>query len=596
MQVARRVYLYLISFISLMMVLAGAANLLRLVLELAMGAGPPQNIWSFGGADYRREQFSLWGAMLLVGGIVWAIHWLLAQRGVAATNPAAAEERQSVLRKLFLYAVLATALWSVARAGAGLLHDLLRALPWPEADVDLPFLVSGTVAPIVVYSLGGAYYWWVRRQDLAATPEIGRAATVRRWYFYVVNYVSLSVVLFQTVSLARFVWQTITGGAPAWQFDEQWVPGQVAGSLNWIVVAGVVWLLHWWAVQRQTATDEAEQRSALRKVYLYGMTAQTVGFTLANLSFLLYDLFRVVWGTDPLAGTDESLLTAAGSPVLFALVYGAFWAYHWQVLKGDTRFAGAGVAFNAAIRRFYYYLVSVAGLGMLAGGVMSLLRLLIDGLLGGAFTTELSRQGWGDQIGFVTTLIIVGTPVWLAGWLPMQREALAADGAGARQSLPRRLYLFLVLLASMLALLGSTAVLIYQVLRNLGTPALAWVSDMSWALATTVTAGVLLAYHLVTLVGDLRARAPAPAGPAVAIGPDEAAGLLLLRAPTVAQLDMVIARLQSELPEDTRADIIPAPGVTPGEVRAWLAARNAPTAPPLSPPQPGPPVPRPLSI
>src|SRR5437868_852721 len=119
MLVARRVYVYLISFISLMVLLTGASNLLRLLSEMAFGT--TQNVVN---TEYLRDQFSLWGALLLVGGAVWAIHWILAQRSVASTNPEVEQERRSVLRKLLIYAVLFVSLWQVSFALGGLLRSV----------------------------------------------------------------------------------------------------------------------------------------------------------------------------------------------------------------------------------------------------------------------------------------------------------------------------------------------------------------------------------------------------------------------------------------------------------------------------------------
>jgi len=72
-----------------------------------------------------------------------------------------------------------------------------------------------------------------------------------------------------------------------------------------------------------------------------------------------------------------------------------------------------------------------------------LLRLLFDALLGGSATAGLSARDWGDQLSLVVTGLLVGTPVWWLSWRGRQREALAPAGAPARQSLPRRVYLYL---------------------------------------------------------------------------------------------------------------------------------------------------------
>ncbi len=585
MRVARQVYLYAVSYISLLMVLAGASNLLQLLLRTALGI--PVDRYGLGG-DNARQQFSLWAAMLVVGGVVWAIHWWLAQRGVASANPDAAAERRSVLRKLFLYGVMATALWQVAFA----LADLIRTTLQPDGSdfgaTPAEIRIAGG-AQLLVYGLAWLYHWRVRGQDDRVVPETGPAATVRRWYFYLAGYVLLSALLIQAATLLGFVWKMLTGGDLPWAAGTTGVPVPLASSIAWLITAGGLWAWHWWQVQRRVARDPDEQRSVLRKVYLYSVTLQTVAVTLANLAFFLNSLFRLVWGSDPRGGSGEPILAAAGGPILTALVYGVFWAYHWQILKQDARLPVAGPAVTAALRRLYYYLIALLGLSMLAVGVADTLRLLVDGLLGGSATTNLSQREWGDQVALVATLVVVGGVAWVLSWWPMQREALAPDGETARQTLPRRLYLLVVLFATVVSLLSSAAWLLYQLLRNFGEPAVTWVSDMSWALAATLTAVVLLAYHVTVLRADLRVRGPAPAqAPAATAAPAAPgpAAILLLQGADGPDLESAVAAMQRDLPAGTRLDVMSAPGVTAPEIAAWLQARApvpAPPAPPLTP-------------
>src|SRR4051794_34974069 len=102
MQVVRRLYLYAVSFISLMIMLAGASSLLRLLFIGVLDV----NAYVGDNPTYQREEFSRNAALLVVGGVVWGIHWWLAQRAVSTSNPVAAEERNSVLRKLLLFGVM----------------------------------------------------------------------------------------------------------------------------------------------------------------------------------------------------------------------------------------------------------------------------------------------------------------------------------------------------------------------------------------------------------------------------------------------------------------------------------------------------------
>ena len=587
MQVVRRVYLYLISFISLWMMLSGASNLLRLLLEMALGLS--REDFGFLGGDYWRNQFSLWGATLVVGALVWAVHWFIAQRTVSSSDPAADDERRSVLRKLFLYGVIAATLWQVAVATAQILMALMSPFLSTVGD-DLALVVSSAFPQLLVYGIGGLYYWYVLRQDNQAASEEGRPATIRRWYLYLVSYVALSVLMAQLTSLVRFLWQVATDPSRPWSSNGYWIPPAVATAIPWIFVAGGIWLLHWNAAQHQMAASEQEQRSTLRKVYLFAITLQMAIITLGSLAIFLNSLLRVFWGTDPLGGIGEPVLTAAGGPLASALVYGAFWVYHRRVISWDADLAASQAPTQLVIRQLYRYMIALIGLGFLAVGVTDMLRLLIDQLLGGADLVSMSPQAWGDRLSFIATTILIGAVTWLASWLPSQREALSPAGEIARYSLPRRLYLVLVLFFTVTALLSGAAWLLYQLFRYIGEPVSTWIGNTSWALATTITAGVLLAYHVSVLRADQRAR-PAPVAPIPAPPvPVMPATLILLRADDPSALDASISAFQAQLPETLRADFFPAPGLTPEHISAWLSTQPAPahSNPPNTPPEPEP--------
>lgn len=588
MQIARRVYIYLITFISLQMLLVGAANLLRLVFEVALDTTGRV----VRGGDYRREQFSLWGALLLVGAAVWGVHWFLAQRSVAAGRADADEERRSILRKLLVYGVLVTTLWQVFFALSRLVRGVLAALPALDS-LSLRASLSAAAPQLLIYGCCWAYYHYVRHADAAATPERGGAATVRRWYVYLANFGALTTLMLATARLARYLWRAATAGRDLGFTGDTWAPAPVAGDIGWIAAGVAVWLLHWLAAQRLVAVAEDEQHAVLRKVYLYAVIFQTVAVALTNLAFFLYNLVRRLIGSDPLSGSGDPLLTAAGVPLLTALIYGVFWAYHQQVLAWDAALVAAEPPRQASIRRLYSYLVALIGLTVLASGLASMLRLLFDFALGGDATTNLSRRAWGDAISFFATLIAVGGPVWALHWERLQRRALAPGGEEERQAILRRIYLFLVLFFSVIALLTSLAWLIYHLLLNLGS-ALSnrEIGDLSWALGVSITAGVLLAYHLRVMLHDQRDRAVAPApasegaAPASAAPETGAAALATLVLVTGIAADDVraaIGPLAGRLPTGAELAVFPAAGVTPVELRAWLGGRAAPGSAPTPP-------------
>ncbi|MEP6776452.1 MAG: DUF5671 domain-containing protein, partial [Chloroflexota bacterium] len=419
MQVARRVYIYLVTFISLLVMLAGAVGLLQLLVQMALGGSRGV----LNDAGFERQQFSSSGALMLVGALVWTIHWMLAQRSVSVSNPSAAQERLSVLRKLLIYGVLFVSAWQVFFALTQLLRNILLSL-FSAPVTDMGQALADTVPALFVYSIAWLYYWRVAYNDNRLTPEDTRCATIRRWYFYLVSYGTLSILMFYTADLGRRLWEASTraGGFGAG------VASPLVSDVAWIVVAAVFWLSHWLIVQRVTSVSEDEQRSVLRKVYLYFMVFQTLSVTVTSLAFFLNSVLRLILGTSPLGSSGDSLLTQAGGPLITALVYGLLWAYNWRVLQWDAALVAEEPPRQANIRRAYHYLVALVGLAVVGGGAASLVTLLLDVLSGGGFVTDLSRQAVGDRISLAATLIIVGGPIWYVNWLRLQKRALAPDG------------------------------------------------------------------------------------------------------------------------------------------------------------------------
>ena len=95
----------------------------------------------------------------------------------------------------------------------------------------------------------------------------------------------------------------------------------------------VTWIIHWGLVVRGVGRDPvAETRSAIRKLYLYGVLL--IGGLILIFEFrqVLIDLLGLAFGT--VSGSD----VANGEvlePLSMLAATGAFWAYHLRVVQRD---------------------------------------------------------------------------------------------------------------------------------------------------------------------------------------------------------------------------------------------------------------------
>ncbi|TAN35006.1 hypothetical protein EPN29_01440 [bacterium] len=153
----RRLYTNLASLVSLAAWAVGAGGLLWTLAEQLEAP-----IISVTASDWK-DPVSLWVTLLVVGAAVWLAHWRHA--------PWAAD-RQSLSRRLYVWAALLASVLVLLGAGVGMLNALLRQLfsasPKLNDSANLDF--GHYLAVVVVAVLVGLYHWRVLRADAATRP------------------------------------------------------------------------------------------------------------------------------------------------------------------------------------------------------------------------------------------------------------------------------------------------------------------------------------------------------------------------------------------------------------------------------------------
>jgi uncharacterized protein DUF5671 len=153
----RRLYTNLASLVSLAVWAVGAAGLLWNLLEQleATIIGVQAGDW--------KDPVSLWTTLLVVGATVWVAHW--------RPSPWAAD-RQSLSRKLYVWAALLGSILAVLAGGVGMINALLQQLFSSHATLQSTSnLDFGHYLAVMVVAAGvGIYHWRVLRADAAARP------------------------------------------------------------------------------------------------------------------------------------------------------------------------------------------------------------------------------------------------------------------------------------------------------------------------------------------------------------------------------------------------------------------------------------------
>ncbi len=442
MLTVRRIYLYLVAAISLLVVTWSTIGLLRLIISEGIGPGQITGLAS-------------WLAAIIVGLPIFLFHWLLAQRLAAGDE----DERGAFIRRLFLYSLMGAGAAPILSNIYRLVNNVMLALVGGTTLSYYPYdLTAGEhLAAIVVWSVVWFYLWQQVQADnrLAPPPEANLA--IRRFYLLALALAGLVTLTWGATGLLQTLLQFSTGFI--WR-------NPIAYQSAQLLVGGAIWVGHWLLLQQVFwSAQPSEERSVLRKVYLYLVVFAFSLMAVVSASALLKRLIELALG-DPLPA--EPLLSQLSWQLPVMVVGVIFWAYHWQILRQDAAQAPE-LPRQAGVRRVYAYLVAAIGLATLVTGIVGLLSLIIEML---TRPVAVGLDYYRDGVALDIALMVVGAPVWLLPWRSLQELAVAGDAASAagvdeRRSTVRKIYLYLFVFLAALAVFGSIGWFVYHVLTAL---------------------------------------------------------------------------------------------------------------------------------
>jgi hypothetical protein len=485
MKSIRRLYFYLVAFISMEVVLWGLVGLLRSVVDDTVS----------GGADALAQAL----ALILVGVPIFLIHWLWAQ-GAAARDP---EESSATLRAVFFYAILLATLIPVVQNLLSFVDRTLIRVAGLELErafsVFREQTLSDNLIAIVMNGLVAAYFRNILRAEWMRLSDTENFTEVRRFYRYIWMLYGLLMTVFGAQQILRFL---------------LYVPGELLGELGReIVVNGVallvvgtpIWVYSWRVIQDSLA-DPAEMESNLRLGVLYLLALGAVITVITSAYRVVNALLTWILGAN---WTFADFIQEIGGPLSIGLPLGMVWAYYGYWLNRHIESIGDPVR-QSALKRLYNYILAFIGLVVAFFGVATLLSFVIDTITGsGILMSDFTRGTLATSI----SSLIVGLPLWLVMWRPMQAEALmqGAMGDHARRSVIRKSYLYLVLFASVIGGMGTAVGLLYQLLRAMltGDPGSNFVNDILNLIQLLFLFGAVLLYHLNVLRRDGAATADA---------------------------------------------------------------------------------------
>ncbi len=495
----RRLYLYLIAFISLVAGLSATYGLIEVLVRLWL---TPDTLLDVNPSGFARNAIARQGGLLIVSLPIFLLHWRLIGRLGAQPGESAA-----ALRKLFLYAVLAITGCVGVRALYLLIEgslEILLGYPLPERVAQpgrwqAQFFHAGVHAAL--------FLTFVRllRADGDLGLEGGWAGNWRRLFQLLAGLLGLSLLITGAADALNLVWRFLLqsfGETNLATVGVAWWERGLAGSLAALLVGGLVWRLNNLYWDSLLAMQPPEGRMALRRLYLYASTVLSAAVTLIPVAMLLRLAVLVILGE---VDTDYVNIDDLTTPLGLLPVGALAWRWHWiQVLTEAERYGDTRE--SEFVRRLYYYAVAATGLLLLWIGLVDLLSALLDYLFIGGESVEKGFRAY--QLSSGLSLIAVGAPVWSLHWRTSQRTALRDNetGRAERASWPRRLYLYGIALVGALLILFELAVVVYRVLLwALGDPQADVLGvETQGGLVRAVTATAFWAVHLLAIRTDSR--------------------------------------------------------------------------------------------
>jgi len=476
MKTIRRLYFYAVAFISMEVVLWGLIGLARSIFSDSVG----------GGVDQLAQAL----ALILVGVPVFGIHWWAAQR--SAKNDVG--EHASGVRAFFFYAAMLALLVPLVQNGLAFLNRLILTafdLSVSRAVFGGSQSLSDNLIAALMNALLAIYFLSVLRADWQSVKDNASLRITRRIYRYIWVFYSLIMSIAGVQQILRYLLSR-PAASSSYYTDKSWF----VNGLVLTLVGVPLWAWTWKTVQDSTS-DEAERASLLRLGVLYLLSLSGVIFVLAVTGVVVNNLLQMILGE--FSGFQE-LMREINEPLSIGIPLGAVWAYYGHWLKRDLA-AVPDAPRRAGMNRLYTYILALIGLGATFTGIILLLSFVIDTTLGSGIWVGNLRSHLASSL----ATLIVGIPLWLLTWRPMQAEAFAADDTGdhARRSIVRKTYLYLILfigvVGGMIAAV-QLASLLFKAL--LGTTPSGFTTNLLNTLQMLILFGGLLAYHWQSLRRD----------------------------------------------------------------------------------------------
>ena len=436
MRVVRRAYFYVVSFISVQVVLWGVITLLN-------------SLWSKPAAGGLEDLLARGLSQVFIGVPIFIIHWRIVRRDARQ-----AEEQASYIRAIFLYALRASTLVPVLVQGIILLRCLLMAIFATPSSYQ-GYLAAHRPMDSFTIAVVNFVVWYavelILRQDWKTIPETDTLANIRRIYRYAWLLLSLGTLVVGLQMIISYILNTLP------EFNRISTASMING-ITLAVVAAPVWAWTWRLIGLSCQQDE-EKHATIRLIVFFVITMVSVAVTLSMAGMLANDLLQWLFGQ---ANAVNGFINQHSSVLANGMLFCVLWLYYSRSMHEAISDQEDPVR-QRSLQHVYATILTLAGNIVTFIGVWTLLVLMTDQV----FNLHMMASGWRDPLSRGLAELLVGLPLWLKPWRTLQQDTTQDDEIArhARRFTLRKVFLYLVIFASVIGLMSAGGYLIYRLVN-----------------------------------------------------------------------------------------------------------------------------------
>ena len=553
MQTARRLYVYLLSGISLGALVVGVTMLLTVMFE-RLGLGPSGDL-VFGGEDAIRQQLTLASAVTAVSLPVWLIHWLVAERSVRPERPTASVERTSDVRGLYFALAMGALLLAMATGVASMLEAIVLSLAGADA---IGRSIGGGLAVAIVAGAAWAYHVRLRTRDWSRGPMTDGGAWLPRTYLYVATFAGLFLLLSGVTGFIELLGRLVLDEPPAFIDSSigSWWAFPLASAVTSVAVGGAIWLGHAWYANRLLRDPgwrgASERPARLRLAFFVAVLLATAAGSIYLFGDGIGNAFAAALGVPDTQETGQTFGLII-LPMLSAIGYAIAWWIHARWMDMEAEASGSSERLET-VDRLQLYPVALVGLAFGATATAWLIGILIDVALGGE--RLVAGDAWRRELSQFVPFALLGVGVWIWRWRGATAR-WAVDPIGEAASTTRWTSLLIVIAVGIGAGVISIGFILYRLFGTVFGLALTGdpISELSLPVGVAMVAAVVVLYHGSQLRRDQALRAGIDTSPSepTAVAP---LAWLRLTGPPGADVDPALNALRRHLPEGYALEVV----------------------------------------